>query len=113
MSRPLTYSTPLMKACQSNDITPEFLEHVINTEMTQDEVQHWIDRTDPRAGSQPLMSVCFRHFEEEETSIQFAKVLMKYGANINTKDTGPGVTPLYCCAQEGRAKLLQFFIDGR
>ena len=70
---------------------------------------YWVDRSDPNIGVTPLIACTAR--EDNEETLNIVKFLIARGAGIETRDTGPGTTPLFMCAQNDMPLLLKFFVD--
>ena len=72
---------------------------------------HWINRSDVNLGITPLMGAMFLHEDDVEQGVATTKMLVEeFGADVNQPDSGPGATPLFMAAQEGKPKMMQFLI---
>jgi len=69
----------------------------------------FVNRPDPNIQITPLIG-CTLHSNESE-ALKIAKYLVKLGANINLKDSGPGASPLLMAAQNGKPQLIKYFLS--
>jgi ankyrin repeat protein len=98
------FSTPLMMAvCRAS------AQDVRVVMSMQFDAGDWVNRTDTRLGVTPLIAVCMRPDEDE--ALKIAHVLMENGADVNVQDSGPGSFPLFQAAQEGKSKMVRWFLQ--
>lgn len=71
--------------------------------------KRFVNRPDPNMQITPLIG-CTLHSNESE-ALKIAQYLVKLGADINLKDSGPGSSPLLMAAQNGKPQLIKYFLS--
>lgn len=97
--------TPLTQAIL-DDFEATFVSSLLRN--TPD-LLNFIDLPDPGVGLTPLVAACL-HSDEDE-ALEIAKVLVEHGARIETPDSNEGCFPLLQAANEGKPKLVAYFIS--
>jgi hypothetical protein len=101
-ANPNDYGTPLMYTIMREDLSS------LRSVLSHPNAREWTDRSDSKLHITPLIAVAVH---PDTQTVAMARLLMAHGARVDTPDDGPGTTPLWMAAQNGKPKLLAFLLE--
>jgi len=92
----------------SPNTAPAKLDNVIRS---WKKASYWIDRNDPALDVTPLIVLMLREDDDEESILAMAQILLNHGAQVDTRDAGPGTSAVHMAAQFNRPQLLKLLLS--